>query len=534
MEADILVIGGGVAGLTVAWKARGRVIVATKAKLGESNTKYAQGGIAAALGTDDSSPLHVQDTLRAGDGLVNEQSARTLAENIPKLIQELDNLGVPFDKENSAFALSREAVHCRARIVHVSDATGKAVSEGLIAAVKKKARILDECMAVRLLVSKGRCLGCLFLDVKKGTLFPIFAKAVILATGGAGQLYEHTTNPEIATGDGIALAYEAGAAAEDLEFVQFHPTCLAGTSFLISETLRGEGGILKNKEGEAFMRKYHRDGELAPRDVVAKFSLIEMRRTKANHVWLDVRHLGKEYLKKRFPMIYKTCLQRGIDLTEEMIPVSPAAHYMCGGIKVDGRGRTSVPGLSAVGECACTGLHGADRLASNSLAEGLVFGSIVAKEVETKKGTALSNTEQMTALQEAMHEAVPKGKRPSEFSSSDLAKVRSLRTELQKEMWKDAGILRTISGLERAKDEFAHIRKQAGALLSKGIGKEALELRNLSVAGLLIVESALRRKESRGTHALEEFPERDDARWKKHLILKKTEDRSIAYTQEQK
>ncbi|MDO8480910.1 MAG: FAD-binding protein, partial [Nanoarchaeota archaeon] len=482
METDVLVIGGGVAGLTVAWKSKGAVIVATKAKLGESNTRYAQGGIAAALGKDDAPRLHVQDTLRAGDGLVKESTARTLAQNIPLLVRQLYALGVPFQKEGVHFKLSREAVHSRARIVHVSDSTGKAVSEGLLWAAKKKARMLDECLAVRLLLSKGTCVGCLFLDLKKKRLFPIFAKAVVLATGGAGQLYSHSTNPSIATADGVALAYEAGASVEDLEFMQFHPTCLAGTSFLISETLRGEGGILKNKFGEAFMRKYHRDGELAPRDVVAKFSLIEMQRTKTKNVWLDVRHLGAEYLKKRFPMIYGKCLERGVDLTKEMIPVSPAAHYQCGGIRVDSEGRTNVNGLFAVGECSSTGLHGADRLASNSLAEGLVFGSIVAKELQ-KKGFAKP---QLLAQEKSIHEIDANLKKLHKFNSSDLKKIRGLRIQLQEEMWKNVGILRTMKGLEIAKRKLGTILLKAEKILEKGISKEPLELRNLCVVGLLV------------------------------------------------
>ncbi len=506
MDTDFLVIGSGVAGLSFSLQASklGKVLLVTKNSIEESNTFYAQGGMAGVFGSDDSFQSHVEDTLRTGDGLANRKIAEILAQETPQRILELDALGVPFDKEQGHFKLSREAVHSRARIVHSSDISGKAVEQALArhAWMNKNIHLLEHHFASELIVKNGSCYGCIALHEKN--FFPLFARHIILATGGMGQLYEKTTNPPIATGDGIALAFRAGALLEDMEFVQFHPTMLHNSkpAFLISETLRGEGGILKNKFGKAYMKNYHRDGDLAPRDVVSKFSLDEMKRTGAGHVYLDMSHFDGDYLKKRFPHIYAECMKYNVDLTKDMIPVSPAAHYLYGGIMTDENGCTNIRNLYAIGECACTELHGADRLASNSLTEGLVFGKRLADFLKDKKG-------EIHTMPAALPAYMPSNSR-----------IQAMREELRKIMWRDVGILRTGEGLSYALHIIQRREKELASFDAQD--QESGELSNLLLAGKIIAFCALRRKESRGTHFFAEHPQRDDARWQRHLTIDKS------------
>jgi len=507
METDFLIIGSGIAGLSFALKAAlyGDVVIVTKDAIKESNTLYAQGGLAGVFSEDDSFDEHIKNTLRAGDCLCNKKAVEVLVENAPKEILWLEKLGVKFDK-NGKFKLSREAVHTKSRIVHAGDITGEEVEDILVKRVNenKRIKVLEYNLAVSLIVRDNVCLGVGVLDIKNNNSFEIFSKATILATGGLGQIYEHTCNPSIATGDGFALAYDAGASLQDMEFVQFHPTGLFGTNFLISETLRGEGGHLRNKDGEIYMPKYHRDGELAPRDVVSKFTVDEMKRTKADHVFLDVTHLDSGYLKKRFPKIYKRCLKEGIDITKGGIPVTPTAHYSCGGVKTDLKGATDVIGLYAIGEVSCSGLHGADRLASNSLTDGLVFGS---RLVDYLKKTIGKNQNQIS-------------NKKLKINIIRNKEVDLLKNKLKHLMWDKVGIIRNEDDLSSALKEFYKIEERVRDFIKDGINKELIELRNIVIVAKLVSECALKRKESRGTHFFLEYPNKDEG-WKKHSIIKK-------------
>jgi len=499
METDILVIGSGLAGLSFALKAskHANIMLVSKEKLSDCNSNLAQGGLAAVFGKNDSFKLHVKDTLRAGDGLCNKKAAEFLVKNAPKEILWLKEQGVKFDKQ-----LSKEAVHSKARIVHSGDITGEKVEGVLIDKVKKsKIKYFENCFVIKLLKNKGRCVGALVLI--KGKVVSVFAKAVVLATGGLGRVYNNTCNPEVATGDGFALAYDAGASMQDMEFVQFHPTGLFNSDpvFLISETLRGEGGHLRNTYGEIYMPKYHRDGELAPRDVVSKFSVDEMKRTEADCVYLDMMGLDSNYLKKRFPNIYKKCLNQGIDLTKKAIPVCPTAHYSCGGVKIDLDGKTDVNGLYAIGEVSCSGIHGADRLASNSLVDCLVFGNSLNKYLKKVK----KNKIKQIKVKEI------------KINKENLV----LKKRIQDLMWNKVGIIRNIKGLNSALNELKIIEKKVDNLLKKGVNKELIELKFILTTSKLIAKSALLRKESRGTHFLTDFPSRNDRKWNRHIMLRK-------------
>src|SRR5499426_936687 len=385
---DYIVIGSGVAGLRAAIElARdGRVAVLTKDRLDESNTEYAQGGVAVAMSDDDKISLHFEDTLNAGAGLCDEQAVRVLVEEGPRYITELIEWGARFDREGGALQFTREAAHSRRRILHANgDSTGREIVRALIAHARKQSNIqlVAHAATIGLIVEDGRCAGVRFIDPNESLRREMRARAVVLATGGAGQIFAQTTNPSVATGDGMAMAYAAGAEMCDLEFTQFHPTALAlegAPRFLLSEALRGEGAILRNHEGETFARRYDERGELAPRDIVARAIVAEMERTGVRHLgrdwmYLDLTHLKADFLRERFPNIFETCLRYGLDLTKDRLPVSPAAHYVMGGVRTDTHGRTTLAALYAAGEVACTGVHGANRLASNSLLEGLVFGA---------------------------------------------------------------------------------------------------------------------------------------------------------------
>ncbi len=508
LQTDFLVIGSGIAGLSFALKAakHGKVLLITKDKLKESNTLYAQGGLAGVFSKKDSFKEHINNTLRAGDGICNKKSTEILVKNAPKEILWLKKQGVKFDK-NGKFSLSKEAVHSYPRIVHAGDITGESIQKALIKKVKnnKNITIKQYTQVIKIITKNNTCYGTIALKIKNNKTKKILAKAIILATGGLGKLYQHTCNPDIATGDGYSLAYQAGCKLQDMEFIQFHPTSLYKTNFLISETLRGEGGHLINKHNEIYMPKYHREGELAPRDVVSKFTIDEMHKTKSKHVYLDVTHLEKGYIKKRFPKIYKRCLKEGINITKKPIPVSPTAHYSCGGIKIDNNAKTNIKNLYAIGEVSCSGLHGADRLASNSLTEGLVFGTQLIKYLSTKI----------------------KNKKIKDIVTKEIKLTKSnkktteIKKEIKKVMWDKVGIIRTKSKLKSALKQLNDIEKKVRTLSKNGVNKDIIELINMLVCSKLITKSALRRKESRGTHYIKDYPVRNDKRWKLHSIIDK-------------
>jgi L-aspartate oxidase len=518
---DFLIIGSGVAGLRAAIELapHGNVLVVTKDLPAESSTEYAQGGIAVALSDEDEVGIHFEDTLRAGDGLCREDAVKILVEEGPLRILELMSWGAEFDKEGTKLDFTMEAAHSRKRVLHAhGDSTGKELERVLLNKVRSFPSVRKYAFAFTedLIMSEGRCCGSYVFA--KGEKVALFAKATILATGGAGQLYSRTTNPAVATGDGMAIAFRAGAVLEDMEFIQFHPTVLFAPSapqFLLSEAMRGEGAILRNISKEPFMKNYHPDAELAPRDVVSRAILSQMVRTKSTHVYLDLTHLDSAFIKKRFPRIYATCLQYNVDITSELIPVSPAAHYSMGGVKTDNNGATSVKGLYAAGEVACTGVHGANRLASNSLLEGLVFGARAGRaaamyglQQEEVKLPTLSSAHEGHGV--TLH-AFPKGGRMSDY---DREEIRHL---LRKLMWERVGIIRCGESLSAAK-------KRIGAWSSLQVEaftrRRDLELKNMLEVSALITESALLRKGSVGAHYRSDFRQKDEG-WERHITCRK-------------
>jgi len=512
IRTDYIVIGSGVAGLRAAIEL-GRhadVLVITKDRLSESSTEYAQGGVAVALSDEDEIGLHYSDTIAAGDGLCDEANVSTLVTEGPERIMELISWGAKFDKEGSKLAFTREAAHSHKRILHAhGDSTGKEIQRALVAKARSSRRITkyDFSFTVDLIVRDGAVVGALVLREREKRLVAVYAKAVVLATGGCGQLYQRTTNPPVATGDGMAIAYRAGATMVDMEFVQFHPTSLfvpLAPQFLLSEAMRGEGGFLVNAKGERFMPGYHEKAELAPRDVVSRAIDSEMRKTRTDHVYLDLRHLGAAFLKKRFPRIYSTCLVYDKDITEELIPVSPAAHYMMGGVMTDASGATDVPGLFAAGEVACTGVHGANRLASNSLLEGIVFGA--------RAGATAAAYGRGVRLGRATPEDVCyKGRKPGNL---DTVKAR---TSLRRLMWSKVGIIRCGVSLTEAE---ARLERLAGLEDVAYLTRHELELRNMALTGLLIAEAALVRKGSVGAHYRSDFKTKGRS-WKRHTTFKR-------------
>ncbi len=505
-QVDFLVIGSGIAGLTFALKAQesGSIAVATKKDLPESNTAYAQGGIAASIGEDDSWQLHEQDTLVAGAGICDPVVVRMVTQEGPRLVRWLIDLGAEFDQSGSTeglpqILLGREGGHSRDRIIHSADHTGREIERALVSATHACDRIsiLEYCSAVDLIMVDGACVGAWLFESRSKRLHPVLARATVLACGGCGRVYRYTTNPPIATGDGIAIARRAGADVANMEFIQFHPTALAhpsARSFLISERARGDGATLHNSTGERFMVGIHPLAELAPRDIVSRAIAKEMKRTGESCVFLDMTKIGSDKIRRDYPGIYERCLSIGLDITQEKIPVAPAAHYLCGGVWTDHDAATSIPRLFAAGEVAYTGLHGANRLASNSLLEALVFGERAA---------------QQAANQPAMD--VGKVPEPNIFSVRDADAVRDVVQQL---MWDEVGIVRHTAGLRDAKTRLSEI-----ALAQEPLEISGFEAANLVTTAEAIVECALLRTESRGTHFNEDFPLPDDEHWQRPTIL---------------
>jgi L-aspartate oxidase len=505
--ADFLVIGSGIAGLraAISLAEAGRVVILTKADPRESNTGYAQGGIAAAFGSDDSPELHAKDTLAAGDGLCLPEAVDVLVREGPRYVRELMDWGATFDTDQSGQpALGREAAHSVRRVLHVRDATGRSIGQVLwhMVSTHPRVQVCGDALALSLSMREGQCVGAAFLD-RDGRVEEVSAPRTLIATGGAGQVYRETTNPPIATGDGIAMAFEAGARVTDLEFIQFHPTALnvAGAPrFLLSEALRGEGAWLVNQQGERFGQRYEPAGDLASRDLVARAIVREVNRTGAP-VFLTMAHLDADYVRNRFPTITQACRRAGFDIATDRIPVSPAAHYVMGGVETDLCGRTSIDNLFAAGEAACTGVHGANRLASNSLLEGLVFG---ARAAETMKASTVKAT--LTAEPGDIVTTPPAS--ASVPSASDVRDV----------MWRDAGLVRTRNGLAPLVDQLSAWRAAVSKARSATPGdRELRRVASLVTVGLLIARAALRREESRGGHFREDFPQRDDIHWQRRI-----------------
>jgi L-aspartate oxidase len=513
-DATIVVIGGGVAGLSAAIAASDRadVLLVTKSWLSDSNTDAAQGGVAAVLGIGDTFEKHVADTVRVGQGLCHEEIVRRVVEGGPAGIHRLIEWGGQFDRAGAELALGLEAGHSADRIVHaMGDATGREIQRVLVDRARNASRltILEHAFAADLLVENGRVTGLLVLS--SGGWLLVRTGAVICATGGCGQLYRETTNPEVATGDGHALLFRAGARMRGMELFQFHPTTLyvAGSSrLLISEAARGEGGILRDCNGVAFMDAVHPEGELAPRDLLSRAVVDQMRKTQHPNVFLDLRHLPPAFVRERFPRIYRVCLTFGLDITRDLIPVTPAAHYIIGGATVDGDGHTSIGRLFAVGEVACSGLHGANRLASNSLLEGLVLGDHVGR-------VAAGEAQLPPAARDDSEESPPPERQVDrDFNATDLANsVKAL-------MWRKVGILR--NGLELVEADRRLESWQRGADRVARAAPREFELRNQLAIARLITLAARERAESRGVHYRSDFPERDDAQWRADLELQRS------------
>ncbi len=545
IKTDFLIIGSGVAGLTFALKAAkfGDVALVTKKGIMDSNTSHAQGGIASVFGELDSFDLHIQDTLASGDGLCNRDVVEMVVKNGPDRIRELIDLGVHFnlkdkkqsDSESPDFDaeldLGREGGHSQKRIVHAHDMTGREVESVLVDHVKNNDRIalFENHIAIDLITISTRmkrgiittthenyCCGAYALDRETNHVKTFCAKITLLATGGAGKVYLYTSNPDVATGDGIAMGYRAGATVANLEFVQFHPTCLYhpdAKNFLISEALRGEGAVLVDASGSPFMEKYDAQKDLACRDVVARAIDSELKKSGADSVFLDISHKNSDFVKERFPNLYKKCLTFGFNMTKEPLPVVPAAHYMCGGIATDMFGRTDLHRLYAIGETACTGLHGANRLASNSLIEALVYSHMAArqavKDIDTFDFTSTP--------------VPPPWDEVGTTDSDEVIMVSQNWDEIRRFMWNYVGIVRSNKRLERAVRRIEIIQKEIREYYwDFRVSADLVELRNIAMVAELIIKCAGHRKESRGLHHNIEYPYRDDMRWQKDTILRRS------------
>jgi len=518
-KPDFVVLGGGIAGMRAAIELapHGHVLVLSKGELYESSTEYAQGGIAAALGEDDEVSLHRDDTLRAGDGLCNEEAVRILVEEGPKLINELIDWGMKFDRNGTKLAFTREGAHSRSRVLHAhGDSTGREILRALMAKAKTLPgiRVQPFAFALDLLVEEGRAVGVRYLEEKTGALREIRAQSVLLATGGLGQVYRETTNPAVACGDGVAIAYRAGAIASDLEFVQFHPTALyvkGAPRFLLSEALRGEGAHLRNLDLQRFMSHYHEGGDLAPRDIVSRAIVTEMHKCGSEFVYLDMTALEAEHVTKRFPKIYATCMEYNLDITTDLVPVRPAAHYAMGGVATDLNGATTLRGLYAAGEVAATGVHGANRLASNSLLEGLVYG--------TRAARAMLGTSAPFSVAAPTSSRVGGSQGPAR-APQDGAKSRTLDpeklvAEVRSILWEKVGIIRHGKCLGEA---VANL-KSLDLALPEEPRRLDCEAQNILEVARLIAASALSREESRGAHYREDFPLKSDTTPPQHSFV---------------
>ena len=510
---DFLVIGSGIAGLSFALKAsaHGTVGVLTKTGTADSNTAWAQGGIACVMGEDDSVDQHMEDTLDAGAGLCNGEVVRQIISEGPERINELIKLGVPFDRhENGALSLTREGGHSRRRILHCRDTTGREIEKALVEKVRenKKIEVLEGHFAVDLLTTsklglatQERCIGCYALNTGSGEVETFGSNRVVLASGGCGKVYLYSTNPDVSTGDGVAMAWRAGASIANMEFIQFHPTCLyhhSAKSFLISEAVRGEGGVLIGSDGQPFMQNYDTRESLAPRDIVARAIDSEMKRTGSRSVFVDITHKPTSFMRDRFPHIYETCLKYGIDATNDPIPVVPAAHYQCGGVQAEISGRTSIPGLYAIGEVACTGLHGANRLASNSLLEGAVMAHCCCEDI-MKRMPPKGNPFTMD---------LPEWESGDSEDLDELVVIYHNWDEIRHLMWDYVSIVRTDKRLQRAATRLRNLKREVQEFYwNFKITADMLELRNLVDTAALIVESARLRRESRGLHYTLDCPD---------------------------
>ncbi len=529
---DFLVVGSGIAGLSFALKVaeRGTVAILTKKTRAESNTNYAQGGIACVTAAEDSFELHVRDTLEAGAGLCREEVVRTIVREGPARVQELIALGMQFTERKdldgaAGFDLGKEGGHSRRRILHAQDVTGREIERALLEAIARHPNILmfENHAVIDFITSQkidpraahNACLGVYALDVPSQKVEAYVARQTLLATGGCGKVYLYTTNPDIATGDGVAMAWRVGVPIANMEFIQFHPTCLyhpKAKSFLITEAVRGEGGVLRDASGRPFMRGVHPLESLAPRDIVARAIDAEMKRTGAPCVYLDITHQPRAFLQDRFPTIYQRCMELGIDIATDPIPVVPAAHYQCGGVPTDLDGRTSLSGLWAVGEVACTGLHGANRLASNSLLEALVISRRSAEAV-----IAQFDTKEKVSFAD---EKVPAWDAGSAADPDELVVIAHNWREIRQLMWDYVGIVRTTKRLQRARARLQLLRQEVQELYwNYKVTADLIELRNLVVVAALIVESALARHESRGLHFTLDYPEVDTSQPQSDTVL---------------
>jgi L-aspartate oxidase len=527
-EFDFIVLGSGIAGLSFALKAaeKGRVALITKRAVADSNTAWAQGGVACVMSDEDSFELHIRDTLDAGAGLCHEDAVRKIITEGPERIAELMKLGVHFDQRDNGnghheLDLAREGGHSKRRILHFRDTTGHEIESALVAQIGShpSIEVMENHMAVDFITTgklgyamENSCVGVYVLNEATGEVETLRSDVTVLATGGCGKVYLYTTNPDIATGDGVAMAWRAGAVIANMEFIQFHPTCLyhpAIKSFLISEAVRGEGAILINERGHRFMARHNPQKELAPRDIVARAIDAEMKRSGAKCVFLDITQKPADFIKSRFPSIYETCLRAGLDITREPIPVVPAAHYQCGGVKTDLHGETSLRGLYAIGEAACTGLHGANRLASNSLLEGVAM--------------AHSAFEKSTRRQrDPVAIDLPEWRSGSVQDVDELVVISHNWEEIRRLMWDYVGIVRTDKRLQRAATRLRNLHAEVQEFYwNFKITTDLLELRNLVTVASLVVDCALSRKESRGLHYTLDYPNRDDARFLRDTVMRR-------------
>jgi len=527
IESDFLVIGSGIAGLSYALQAanHGSVAIVTKRDISESATKYAQGGIASVFSAEDSFDAHIEDTMVAGAGICHEDVVRMVVEEGPQTIRNLIEWGVKFTTSGADYDLTREGGHSARRILHAEDITGREIERALVEAVRQHPNIqvyehhiaIDLITAAKLekkTLAENRCLGAYALDITKGQVISFASRITLLASGGAGKVYLYTCNPDVASGDGVAMAYRAGATIANMEFMQFHPTTLfhpLAKSFLISEAVRGEGAILRRRDGTAFMEKYHKLKDLAPRDIVARAIDNEMKISGDDCVYLDITHEPADFVRSRFPNIYQTCMEFGLDMTKEGLPVVPAAHYLCGGVAVNSNAETDIQGLYAIGEAAFTGLHGGNRLASNSLLEAAVYA-----------GRAFQHsTEALKTLQKDQRE-IPHWDSGTATNSDEMVVVSQNWDEIRRTMWNYVGIVRSDKRLARAMRRIKLIQDEIEEYYwNFNITSDLVELRNISTVAELIVTCAQMRKESRGLHYNIDYPERDEVNGRKDSFVKK-------------